>query len=63
MSKGNGEVTSKSTKEDKMDDSSTTTKPSNPCFCPNCSNLVAGQPETPCYKRSCPKCGTKMLGL
>ena len=63
MSEGNGEVTSKRIREDKMESSSTTTKPSKPCVCPRCGKLVQSQVETPCYKRSCPKCGSRMLSL
>lgn len=30
------------------------------CRCPSCGNKVPHQQGTPCYQRTCPKCGTKM---
>lgn len=34
--------------------------PGGDCICPNCGAKVPHQAGTPCYKLSCPKCGTKM---
>jgi hypothetical protein len=63
MSKGNGEDILKRNEEKKMDSSPIAIKPSKPCICPKCGKLVPSQMETPCYKRSCPKCESKMLSL
>jgi len=35
--------------------------PSGECVCPNCGARVSHQVGNPCYNRSCPKCGAKMV--
>jgi hypothetical protein len=30
------------------------------CVCPSCGERVSHVVGNPCYKESCPKCGTKM---
>lgn len=30
------------------------------CVCPNCAHKMLHQVAQPCYKVSCPKCGTRM---
>ena len=30
------------------------------CVCPACGARIPHQRGTPCYKRTCPKCGAKM---
>jgi hypothetical protein len=35
--------------------------PSGNCVCLNCGKKVTHQRATPCYKLSCPQCGTKMV--
>lgn len=32
------------------------------CICPNCGYEEPHQRGTPCVEKSCPKCGTKMIG-
>ena len=51
------------TQENNKDSISLPTKPSKPCVCPRCGKLVPSLVETPCYKRCCPKCESKMLSL
>jgi hypothetical protein len=63
MPEKNGEVKSESTEEAKIGNGSIATKSSKPCVCPRCGKLVPSQIETPCYKRCCPKCESKMLSL
>jgi len=31
------------------------------CVCPSCGEKVAHQVGVPCFEKSCPKCGTKMV--
>ncbi|MHA1147392.1 MAG: hypothetical protein ACTSR8_04040 [Promethearchaeota archaeon] len=35
--------------------------PGGVCACPNCGLIVPHQVGVPCYRRSCPSCGTKMI--
>lgn len=35
--------------------------PSGECVCPKCGNAIQHQRGIPCYKQTCPKCGTKMI--
>ncbi|HKL17130.1 MAG TPA: hypothetical protein VJ900_02110 [Patescibacteria group bacterium] len=35
--------------------------PSGTCVCPSCGKEVEHKRGIPCYKRECPKCGTKMI--
>lgn len=34
--------------------------PAGYCVCPKCGARVPHQQGTPCYSRTCPKCGTSM---
>jgi len=35
--------------------------PEGNCICPNCGEKLPHKQGTPCYKVSCPICGTKMV--
>lgn len=63
MPEGNGDAIQKIPNGNNKDSSSSATKPSKSCVCPKCGTLITIQIETPCYKRSCPKCETRMLSL
>ena len=45
----------------RMDGNRAGAGPSGSCVCPRCGERVAHTVGTPCYRMTCPQCGTKMV--
>ena len=63
MSEENENNSQNCTREDRIEENNSRSGPSKLCVCPKCGTLLSHQMETPCYKLSCSKCGSKMLSM